>query len=117
MSRGSIIRSDAQVSGRYELERELARGGMGVVYRVRDRATGLALALKRGLMVGNCSAEQVGSMLRREYQTLFALRHPHIIRVYDFGVDESGPYYTMELLEGADLRSKCPLSWRQVCAY
>ena len=56
-------------------------------------------------------------MLQREYQTLVTLRHPHIIQVYDFGVDEQGPYYTMELLDGADLRSKSPLSWRDVCAY
>ncbi|HEY6881729.1 MAG TPA: AAA family ATPase, partial [Polyangiales bacterium] len=40
-----------------------------------------------------------------------------IIQVYDFGVDGDGPYYTMELLEGADLRSQAPLPWREVCAY
>ncbi|HEY6878887.1 MAG TPA: protein kinase [Polyangiales bacterium] len=103
--------------GRYEIERELARGGMGVVYRALDRTTGQALALKRSLVTEGQSPQLSRSMLQREYQTLVALNHPHIIRVYDFGTDEGGAYYTMELLEGADLRSKCPLPWPDVCAY
>ncbi|HEY6881516.1 MAG TPA: protein kinase, partial [Polyangiales bacterium] len=111
------VRPNAHGAGRYEIERELARGGMGVVYRARDRVTGQTLALKRSLAEEGRSAELARSMLQREYQTLIALNHPHIIRVYDFGVDEGGAYYTMELLEGADLRSKCPLPWREVCAY
>ncbi|HEY6878021.1 MAG TPA: protein kinase [Polyangiales bacterium] len=103
----------ALVAGRYELERELARGGMGIVYRARDRTTNAVIALKRSLG----EHESSRSMLQREYQTLVTLRHPNIIQVHDFGFDEHGPYYTMELLDGVDLRSKCPLPWREVCGY
>ncbi|HEY6878068.1 MAG TPA: protein kinase [Polyangiales bacterium] len=110
------VHQSSLVAGRYELEQELARGGMGVVYRARDRATGGAIALKRSVS-NDGSSHLTRSALQREYQTLVTLRHPHIIQVYDFGVDERGPYYTMELLDGADLRSKCPLPWREVCAY
>lgn len=104
------------VPGRYELEQELARGGMGVVYRARDLSTGRTVALKRSLAEQGRAA-LIRSMLEREYQTLVTLRHPNIIQVYEFGVDAHGPYYTMELLQGSDLRSKCPLPWRDVCAY
>lgn len=105
------------VGKRYELEGELARGGMGVVFRARDRTTGEVVALKRGLTEGKAHPELIRSMLEREYQTLVTLRHPRIIQVYDFGVDELGPYYTMEMLDGADLRARCPLPWRDVCTY
>ncbi|HEY6879463.1 MAG TPA: serine/threonine-protein kinase, partial [Polyangiales bacterium] len=101
------------MASRYELGDELARGGMGVVYRAFDRATGRTLAFKRSLSHHGASR----SMLQREYQTLVTLRHPHIIQVYDYGVDDIGPYYTMELLDGVDLRAKCPLPWRELCAY
>ncbi len=37
--------------------------------------------------------------------------------MYDFGIDELGPYYTMEMLDGTDLRARCPLPWREVCTY
>ncbi|HEY6881281.1 MAG TPA: protein kinase, partial [Polyangiales bacterium] len=104
------------VAGRYELEGELARGGMGVVFRARDRVSGRLIALKRSLEDQEGSSH-LRTMLQREYQTLVTLRHPNIIQVYDFAVDEHGPYYTMELLDGVDLRAKCPLSWRDACAH
>ena len=47
--------------------------------------------------------ERRKALLEREYHTLAQLAHPRIIEVYDYGVDEHGPYYTMELLDGADL--------------
>ena len=55
-------------------------------------------------------------LLEREYHTLAQLAHPRIIEVYDYGVDERGPYYTMELLDGADLERARPLPWREACA-
>jgi len=54
--------------------------------------------------------------LQREYHTLEQLRHPRIIEVYDYGVDELGPYYTMELLDGADLDSAGRLALARACA-
>ncbi|HEY6878687.1 MAG TPA: serine/threonine-protein kinase, partial [Polyangiales bacterium] len=111
------VRATELVAGRYELERELARGGMGVVFRALDRTTGATVALKRSLEEREEASQTNRSLLRREYQTLITLRHPRIIQVYDFGVDEVGPYYTMELLDGVDLRSKCPLPWREACSH
>jgi hypothetical protein len=46
---------------------------------------------------------------------LARLRHPSIIEVYDYGLDEGGPYYTMELLDGLDLREIAPVGLREAC--
>jgi tRNA A-37 threonylcarbamoyl transferase component Bud32 len=86
---------------------------MGVVFRVLDKSTGRTIALKRSLDNGPVS---VTSLFEREYRTLVSLRHPRIIQVYDFGVDDEGSFYTMELLDGVDLRKRSPLGWREVCA-
>jgi hypothetical protein len=103
-----------RIAGRYSVEAQLASGGMGSVYRVRDESSGRALALKRLL----ASASASGALLfRREYHTLARLRHPSIIEVYDYGVDENGPFYTMELLDGQDLRALAPLPFAEACRH
>ena len=86
---------------------------MGAVYRVFDPVTQKSLALKRSL--GN--DRRFLGMFEREYHTLRGLKHPSIIEVYDYGVDEQGAYYTMELLQGRDLGELAPLDYRSVCRY
>ena len=101
---------------RYVVKEQLASGGMGVVYRVHDRVTGEARALKR--IQPDVAGEPLHvAAFEREYQVLAGLDHPRIIRVFDYGVDEIGPFYTMELLEGDDLRSAAPLPYRMACLY
>ncbi|HMI91268.1 MAG TPA: serine/threonine protein kinase, partial [Polyangiales bacterium] len=89
----------ATIAGRYVLEEELARGGMGRVYLARDLSSGTQLALKR-LHGGGGPRLALQGLFEREFQTLRSLKHPRIIRVYDYGVDQGGAYYTMELLPG-----------------
>jgi tRNA A-37 threonylcarbamoyl transferase component Bud32 len=103
------------VAGRYTVEAELATGGMGVVFRVVDRPTGRVLALKRSLADSSDSGPRNAALLEREYRTLVTLRHPCIIRVHDYGVDDVGSFYTMELLDGEDLRARSPIDWRVLC--
>ena len=104
------------MGGKYIIEEALGRGGMGVVYRVRDAKTGARLALKRAWARDPAKALKRRSQLEREFHTLAQLRHPRIIEVYDFGIDEDGPYYTMELLDGADLDRAGQLPWRTACS-
>jgi len=99
---------------RYERLERLGIGGMGVVYRVLDRVTGEVRALKRASL-GEPGSPALAAF-EREYQTLASLDHPRIIRVFDYGVDELGPYYTMELLEGQDMRQAAPLPFKQACS-
>jgi hypothetical protein len=57
------------------------------------------------------------AFFEREYFTLAQLLHPRIVSVHDYGIDATGPYYTMELLDGGDLQRKAPVDWRQACAF
>ncbi|MDD9969024.1 MAG: protein kinase [Myxococcales bacterium] len=105
------------IDGRYRVEAELGHGGMGRAYRCVDERSGQGVALKQLRLAGD-SASAAQAMFRREYHTLAELRHPHIIRVLDFGVDDGRPYYTMELLDGEDaataIRART-LTIREIC--
>jgi Protein kinase domain/AAA ATPase domain len=98
-----------------ELE-QLGHGGMGSVHRVLDREGGRCLALKRLNTARARNPAGLTEMFHQEFRTLARLRHPHVVEVYDFGVDAHGPYYTMEWLDGDDLHALAPLPWRDVCA-
>jgi tRNA A-37 threonylcarbamoyl transferase component Bud32 len=100
--------------GRYRLEEELGRGGVGSVYRAVDESTGRVVALK----TQEREDELVTTLFEREYHTLASLRHPCVIEVFDFAVSEDGRrYYTMELLEGQDLNTLSPLPWKTACEH
>lgn len=105
----------SRIAHRYEVKEQIARGGMGVVYRVLDRSTGDERALKRVRIENVARRALYTRAFEREYQVLASLDHPRIIRVYDFGVDDEGPYYTMELVRGRELSKGGPLPWRDVC--
>ena len=103
--------------GRYELLSGLGGGGMAVVYLVRDKETGRRLALKRPESKGSVDQRrQTHELFAREYHTLAQLAHPRIVEVYDYAIDDQGPYYTMELLDGGDLQQLVPADYRRVCA-
>src|SRR5262245_9014404 len=106
------------IAQRYQVKETLGFGGMARVYRVVDGLNGGELALKQL----NFPAEReqragVEALFEREFHMLAQLTHPRVIAVYDYGVDAlTGPYYTMELLDGGDLRDRVPLPWREACA-
>src|SRR5262245_49074410 len=72
-----------QVPG-YEVEAVLGQGGMGVVYRARQRALGRPVAIKM-LLAGPFASSQELGRFRRETAALACLRHPNIVQVYDAG--------------------------------
>lgn len=89
------------VGNRYQLLSLLGAGGMGQVYRARDRLTGETVALKRVATLGfqPDSHQELRLALAHEFQALAGLRHPNIIGVRDYGFAADGqPYFTMELL-------------------
>lgn len=94
--------------GPFQIEAEIGRGGMGVVYRARrvDGAFDQVVALKL-LPVGARSRELAQRFLR-ERQILARLAHPAIARLLDGGVDAEGrPWLAMELVDGVDLSRAC----------
>jgi eukaryotic-like serine/threonine-protein kinase len=93
----------------------IARGGMGEVFAALDQSTGTHIALKR--LLTRDAERTTAALFMREYHALSELRHPCIIEVYDYGVDQQTPYYTMELLDGQDLRELSPVPFRDACRY
>ena len=92
-----------RIPGRYQVLGTLGEGGMGVVYRVRDEATGAEVALKVVPRTGGRSG------LSAEFAALARLEHPNIVRVFDLGRTSSGDdFFTMELVRGRDLRALAP---------
>lgn len=108
----------ALIGGRYRIDGKLGTGGMAVVYRAWDTVEGREVALKRATRPDSEKAwDDAIAFFEREFFTLAHLRHPRIVSVYDYGLDDEGPYYTMELLDGGDLTTKAPADWRKACAF
>jgi len=112
-----------RIAGRYRTIDMLGQGGMGTVWRVVDETSGAELALKhadggrgRGDADGDRHGDRHGARFRREFHTLASLRHPQIVRAIEYGVDPDGPYYTMELLGGTDLKDAGRVPWRDAVA-
>jgi serine/threonine-protein kinase len=107
----------ACIQGRYLVLEAIGRGGMAVIYRVTDLANQRQIALKQ-LVVDRAWQHYAASAasFEREFHTLAELSHPRVIEVYDYGLDERGPFYTMQLLDGGDLRTLSPLPWLVACS-
>lgn len=86
---------------RYEIRGKLGQGGLGAVYRAYDKNLNREVAIKRVLPDGETDDEdEATSSLLKEAKALSAIQHPHIVTVYDCGLDEDGPFVVMEILEG-----------------
>jgi serine/threonine protein kinase len=107
---------------RYELERVLGRGGMGVVYAAKNLRTGKSVAIKWISGLRGVAPEQGSSVVerfRREARALAGVHHPNIVDVYDVGGSAEAPFLVMELLEGETLRERLvrgPCSWDEACS-
>ncbi|MGH0030872.1 MAG: protein kinase domain-containing protein [Myxococcota bacterium] len=88
---------------RYEILEELGRGGMGVVFRARDRRLGRVVALKR-LPDNLRNHPKAVELFLREARAAAALNHPNIVTLFDAGQEGDTFYLTMELLEGMPLQ-------------
>lgn len=91
--------------GRYEVDNEIAVGGMGVVYAARDPLMKRRVALK--LLKDTYSKnETLRTRFVREAEAVAALEHPAIVPVYDFGEHEGQLFFVMRYLSGGTLKDK-----------
>lgn len=89
---------------RYEIRGKLGQGGVGSVYRAFDTQLNREVAIKRVLAEGGHEdQEEATKSLLKEASALSSLQHPHIVTIYDAGVDDDGPYVIMELIDGRTL--------------
>jgi eukaryotic-like serine/threonine-protein kinase len=90
------------IDGRYMVEREIARGGMGVVYLAEDVGLGRRVALK---LINPDVAErpEVVEHFQREASALASIRHENVVQIYAFGTDDGQMFFAMEYANGRDL--------------
>jgi serine/threonine protein kinase len=102
----------------YQVVEYVGAGGMGVVYRARDRRLGREVALKllRGPAPGTDSCGLMCSLLIREAQVLARLSHPALVAVHDVGEYRGCVFLAMEFIDGVSLRrwaAAARRSWRE----
>src|SRR5690606_19723381 len=97
--------------GKYEIQDEIGRGSMGIVYRAYDPFVDRAVAVKVALtdaLRDKDTGERFRRMFFNEAHTAGLLRHPNILDIFDAGVDEDLCYIVMELVDGGTtLRPYC----------
>jgi tRNA A-37 threonylcarbamoyl transferase component Bud32 len=92
--------------GRYEIEKELGKGAMGVVYYGKDPKIGRVVAIKTVALSQEFEADELDDVKERffrEAETAGRLNHPNIVAIYDAGEEHDLAYIAMEFLKGKDL--------------
>src|SRR3954468_4819733 len=94
--------------GNYEILEEIGRGGMGVIYRARQRHSRRIVAVKRVLSYHSDSRETL-ARFRREAQAAASLDHPNILPIYEVTESEDGlPFFSMKFAPGGNLQQVAP---------
>ncbi len=96
--------------GRYQLEKALGKGAMGIVYRGRDGQTGRTVAIKTMALAQEFDADELADVKQRffrEAETVGRLDHPNIVALYEAGEEQDLAYIAMEFLPGGDLVPWC----------
>ncbi len=126
---GTILGSDAlKVSGAslagkrfgdYELLTEIARGGMGVVYKARQLSLNRIVALKM-ILSGELASDEEVSRFQMEAESAAGLKHPNIVNIHDVGVEAGHHFFSMDYIDGRNLDElilENPLPARQAASY
>ena len=111
--------SPPPIFGAYELLEEIGRGGMGVVYKARQRSLKRTVAIKL-LVAGAYSSESLLRRFQIEAESAACLQHPGIVAIHEFGEHDHQPFYAMEYIEGrnlSDVTGGQPLVPRRAAVY
>jgi TolB-like protein len=99
-----LARLQASIGDRYDVKRELGRGGMATVYLANDIKHDREVAIK--VLLPELSASIGGERFEREIRLAAKLQHPHILGLFDSGVADGLLYYVMPFVKGESLRDR-----------
>lgn len=102
----AITGSRDSIPRNYQILRKLAHGELATVYLVRQRNSGQELVLKVLHQVADSSTGKILDRFLLEYELIARLKHPNVVRIYDFGVADDHAYIAMEYCSGGSLKRR-----------